>query len=646
MGKSSKKRVKPLSLTNFLKYFETSLGYEKGFTGGGNYKSFHPILNQGLTGGGSGKIWQDSNMQGLETVLDMELQLENLNNCNACYVNSSLQVFFMTEYAQFILNKKTFTQHQRVSKALFDIFSGKETSVKKLRQIISIDSGKFYYDNNSQQDSAEFLGDLEDLLSKELESEDFREVQNCHWGSEKLTRKFFESSEGNCKHGCKPFFRNQNFLILRLRMSLGESKVTLQNLVDQHFAPNYDIEELKCSVCCQNSHLEEVKCTLSGRCEKKSAFETCELTCQPKYLLSQLIRWDENGRKLKTFVQVDEDLIISETCKYKAIAILSHLGESKNSGHYITHRKTINNQWLRCDDSQITNSTLVEANSKSNYIILCERVENVIPHEGVYDEMVMTQTSGLREQKNSEVLIEPNFMVINEWLDENCNIFQGEVKKCYATNPDLQSLFERVKTPGTCLPTHVQEAYFFSCTDDAIIFEKYWRHERHMKHISVIQFNDENHIIERLKVEAKGHEETDQQNTYEDNLEYQIFEDEFYGNYTNTESTIKEQGSFDKDGVKEAKQDIFSENSYQAISLKCRGCSRTFSSFGFLKNHLRKTKCKDLFTESEVFQIDENCKVKRKQSMAKAKGKQRENLEFRENEKSSIAKKRENLEFR
>ena len=325
---------------------------------------------------------------------------------------------------------------------------------------------------------------------------------------------------------------------------------------------------------------------------------------------------------------------------------MSHLGESKNSGHYITHRKTINNQWLRCDDSQITNSTLVEANSKSNYIILCERVENVIPHEGVYDEMVMTQTSGLREQKNSEVLIEPNFLVINEWLDKNCNIFQGEVKKCYATNPDLQSLFERVKTPGTCLPTHVQEAYFFSCTDDAIKFEKYWRHERHMKHISVIQFNDENHIIERLKVEAKGHEETDQQNTYEDNLEYQMFEDEFYGNYTNTESTIKEQGSFDKDGVKEAKQDIFSENSYQAISLKCRGCSRTFSSFGFLKNHLRKTKCKDLFTESEVFQIDENCKVKRKQSMAKAKGKQRKNLEFRENEKSSIAKKRENLEFR
>ena len=154
-------------------------------------KSFHPILNQGLTGGGSGKIWQDLNMQDLETGLDMELQLENLNNCNACYVNSAIQVFFMTGYAQFILNKKTFIQHQRVSKALFDIFSGKETSVKKLRQIISIDSGKFYYDNNSQQDSAEFLGDLEDLLSKELESEDFREVQNCHWGSENLTRKFF-----------------------------------------------------------------------------------------------------------------------------------------------------------------------------------------------------------------------------------------------------------------------------------------------------------------------------------------------------------------------------------------------------------------------------------------------------------------------
>lgn len=176
------KKIRQLELeilmNQYLKYLQvwsnliliTSSTFSKGLRGGG---------------GGNGPI-----LQGLQG-LNMELQLENLNNCNACYVNSAIQVFFMTGYAQFILNKKTFIQHQRVSKALFDIFSGKETSVKKLRQIISIDSGKFYYDNNSQQDSAEFLGDLEDLLSKELESEDFREVQNCHWGSENLTRKFF-----------------------------------------------------------------------------------------------------------------------------------------------------------------------------------------------------------------------------------------------------------------------------------------------------------------------------------------------------------------------------------------------------------------------------------------------------------------------
>ena len=171
------------------------------------------------------------------------------------------------------------------------------------------------------------------------------------------------------------------------------------------------------------------KCPLSGRCEKKSAFETCELTSQPKYLFSQLIRWDDYGRKINTFVQVDEELRLSETCKYKTIAILSHLGETKNSGHYITHRKNDNDIWICCDDTQITYSTIDEASSNNNYIILCERVENSASPENVDDEMVTTKNSEFTEKIDSEILVEPNFMVINDWLDKNTYMFKGEIKK-------------------------------------------------------------------------------------------------------------------------------------------------------------------------------------------------------------------------
>ena len=300
----------------------------------------------------------------------MELQLENLNNCNACFINSTLQLLLKTRYAEYILTNKTYIQHKKVSKALLDIFTGRETSVIKLRHLISIETGKWFYNNNSQQDSAEFLEDLEAALSKELESEAFREIQHFHWGSEKISRHFLESSDGSCNDGHMPFSTNQTFLILKLRMNVGESKLTLQNLVDHHFSPNYNIEKLKCSQCCDVMCATSGKnCPLSGKCEKKSAFETCELTNPPKYLLSQLIRWDENGKKVNTFVQVDEELIISQTYKYKAIAILSHLGENKNSGHYITHRKNDDDIWICCDDTQITYSTIDEASSNNNYII-------------------------------------------------------------------------------------------------------------------------------------------------------------------------------------------------------------------------------------------------------------------------------------
>ena len=115
----------------------------------------------------------------------MELQLENLNNCIACFINSALQLLLKTRYAEYILTNKTYIQHKKVSKALLDIFTGRETSVIKLRHLISVETGKWFYNNNSQQDSAEFLEDLEAALSKELESEAFREIQHFHWGSEK-----------------------------------------------------------------------------------------------------------------------------------------------------------------------------------------------------------------------------------------------------------------------------------------------------------------------------------------------------------------------------------------------------------------------------------------------------------------------------
>jgi hypothetical protein len=120
-----------------------------------------------------------------------------------------------------------------------------------------------------------------------------------------------------------------------------------------------------------------------------------------------------------------------------------------------------------------------------------------------------------------------NFEVISEWLDNNSYKFRDEFKKCFLTNPDLQLFFDNAKIPDTYLPMKTQEAYFFKNVDDANEFSRYWRHERNMKHVSIIQYNDENHLKEILLWEAEnGHIRSYQADDLEDNFEAQMFEEE------------------------------------------------------------------------------------------------------------------------
>ena len=127
-------------------------------------------------------------------------------------------------------------------------------------------------------------------------------------------------------------------------------------------------------------------------------------------------------------------------------------------------------------------------------------------------------------ETNEQPNMRNNFLVINDWLDTNSHKLRGEFKKCYLTNPDLQSFFDEVKIPDTFLPSDTMEAYLFRNIDDAIEFEKYFKHERNMKHISTIVYNDENHLKEIFNWEAEhGHQRTD--NPYPDNFECQLFEE-------------------------------------------------------------------------------------------------------------------------
>lgn len=149
-----------------------------------------------------------------------------------------------------------------------------------------------------------------------------------------------------------------------------------------------------------------------------------------------------------------------------------------------------------------------------------ENIQQYLDNENAEETRGEKQKSKRCKKKKLLHFSRDNFEVISEWLDNNSYKFRDEFKKCFLTNPDLQLFFDNAKIPDTYLPMKTQEAYFFKNVDDANEFSRYWRHERNMKHVSIIQYNDENHLKEILLWEAEnGHIRTYQTDDLEDNFE-------------------------------------------------------------------------------------------------------------------------------
>ena len=199
-------------------------------------------------------------------------------------------------------------------------------------------------------------------------------------------------------------------------------------------------------------------------------------------------------------------------------------------------------------------------------------------------------------EKNSQPILQDSFTEINNWLDQNCIKFKNEIKKNYLTNPEIQEFFERVKMPDTYLPQDTQEAYFFWDVDDAIQFERYWRNERNMVHISTIQYNDEDHMIEILNWEAvNGHH---RMNHPADSFEAPIFQEGLFENDAMPQNTIssEELGSSKTDLESEGKstiQDMEVLNPTNEVVLSgtdftCQICSKLYKVFHQLKSHYKQ----------------------------------------------------------
>ena len=72
-------------------------------------------------------------------------------------------------------------------------------------------------------------------------------------------------------------------------------------------------------------------------------------------------------------MKLGSEVIFSNGDKYEVVAIINHWGNSLRSGHFVTYLKNESGQWWLLDDTNSKLSSLQEANSKDNYVVLLKK---------------------------------------------------------------------------------------------------------------------------------------------------------------------------------------------------------------------------------------------------------------------------------
>ena len=309
-------------------------------------------------------------------------ELKLMNRGSDCFVNSVIQLLMSTEYMTFIECNLPHLLHQSApdtypfSRLLRNIYRkeslGKNISVAAVRTFVAHVSGKHYLDNGTQQDAEEFFRAMELILSEELlELESFRKCRDNHWGRKEIRRIFRNSTrDGKCENcGQIPSSISEPFFLLQLNVVHSISSINLSTLIENHFTESTTTERIKCSNCCPHDR-DRLPCSLTEMCKVKEASEITQLLIAPKYLLIQLLRYDGKGNKIRTLVNINDELLLQNNLLYSPVGILNHIGPSPNHGHYVTFRKKNCGQWIFYDDALNQPSSLKVANSSDNYLLV------------------------------------------------------------------------------------------------------------------------------------------------------------------------------------------------------------------------------------------------------------------------------------
>ena len=321
------------------------------------------------------------------------MSLFKLNNntgsraeANICFINAAMQALNSLDYCrEFFVNRdydpgpgqKQFPICDELSR-LFKLSGSQFTgSAGALRTIIGrMSNGRYsYFNDGSQQDSGGFLEILlnsinEEVITLNKTSESFIKTFQ---GQQLIVNNFVATPDGSCP-GCKsPSITNeQSFLLLPLaaKPSITKQK-SIQDLFSENFDCQSDLFRKRCEDC-QNKNIDDKY--------KQFARSTKIVSCYPDILILQVQKFTEYLQPLKKNVFPEDLLTLEDGDRFELTAIISHLGESLNTGHYITYVKR-NQKWYECNDAIISEVTKGMAVSDNNCIYFYQRQRKLPPYD-------------------------------------------------------------------------------------------------------------------------------------------------------------------------------------------------------------------------------------------------------------------------
>ncbi len=320
---------------------------------------------------------------------------------NTCYLNSSIQMLYnTTKFREFILNSSTKKNMEVIY--LFQLFNGLKNSKTT---VVPISFVRNFFNNylkkipgekiNIQQDSADILNVIFEIINFGTEN---YVIENNIYQIDKYTEKFLSNKLSLSKWfktSCYSSYLQYKFY------KYNKKKCEKYTIIDRCFR-GYLYTRLECLECsnikCKFEHFFILMLNMEGETiydciislmkpeilkdESKVFCKSCNnntitkkqtfIYSLPIYLIIQFKKFDNNLKKINKKINIPNNVIEINNIKYELYSVISHFGNSVNSGHYVNY-SLYENEWYLCNDVIIKK---IDKPDLSDSYILCFQLIN------------------------------------------------------------------------------------------------------------------------------------------------------------------------------------------------------------------------------------------------------------------------------